>query len=796
MSSATTPVPQRPAVRERRLRLGGADGYLRGNLWSLLTVLAVLGALVSTAAVVRSRADQKDNLRRAQTALAVAPGTLDGLLGSPLALLAGTDVGLTEFPLNTALREQLTRAMRQLNGFWDSPTARTLRIEAARVNGSEAVLMRLLDEHRRNQANVAYQTYVEPPVDTLKARIVTANAQLANQIGATDAAAWRATLGIVGVAGTLLMALLIGFARARRRRLSDDVEQAALRHGERRLQALVEHGSDMITVVEPDTTVIYQAGAVGAMLGYAAGELQGAKLKDWLDPADIPALRELCETEHTASRELRMRHRDGSQRACEVHATNLLGDPAWEGVVLNIWDLSERKALEARLRHQAFHDTLTGLPNRALVLDRGEQMLARARRDSSMVAALFIDLDGFKQVNDSYGHAAGDQLLKVASKRLRSVVRDQDTVGRLGGDEFVVLLEPGPHNAPADLLIERLLEVLHQPIELEESGKVISVTASIGLAASYDESVEELLRDADFAMYEAKRAGRGRYILFETSMQVAAQDRFALESQMQDALDREELFLLYQPTFDLNSQRTTGVEALIRWRHPTRGVLSPDVFIPIAEDTGLIAPIGRWVLQEACRQAALWHSHGRNIGMSVNVSAYQLDRDGLERDVQGALADSGVEPSMLTLEITETALMHDIDAATERLKALKALGVRIAIDDFGTGHSSLAYLRKFPVDALKIDRSFIAGIASSDASAAIIRTLVQLGKTLGIETLAEGIEQPAQLAKLQEEQCDKGQGFMFARPLEVDAVEAFLDATGAGPTRALADARRVVQLNP
>jgi diguanylate cyclase (GGDEF)-like protein len=523
------------------------------------------------------------------------------------------------------------------------------------------------------------------------------------------------------------------------------------------------------------------------MLGYEAGELEGTRLAEWLNAEDVASLTQLCGTATTASAELRLRHRDGSQRACEVHATNLRDDPAWEGIVLNIWDLSERKALEERLRHQAFHDALTDLPNRALVLDRAEIMLARARRGSGTVAALFVDLDGFKHVNDTLGHAAGDRLLETVAGRLQSVVRAQDTVGRLGGDEFVLLLDPDPSNIPPDLIAQRVLDVLHQPMDLPESGRTVSVSASIGLAIGRQGSVDELLRDADFALYEAKRQGSASYVLFEASMQIEAQDRIALEEELQRAVELEQFFLLYQPTFDLHTNRVTGVEALIRWQHPARGVLAPDAFIPIAEQTRLIVPIGRWVLQEACRQAAAWDEAGHPVGMSVNISAHQLDQDGLQEDVERVLAQSGLDPATLTLEITETALMLDIDAATVRLKALKALGVRIAIDDFGTGHSSLAYLRRFPVDALKIDRSFISGIASSDSAAAIIHTLVQLGKTLDIETLAEGIEQPAQLEKLQEEHCDQGQGFLFARPLDVPGIEDFLEAvdTRSAPTAAI-----------
>jgi diguanylate cyclase (GGDEF)-like protein len=429
-----------------------------------------------------------------------------------------------------------------------------------------------------------------------------------------------------------------------------------------------------------------------------------------------------------------------------------------------------------QLRHQAMHDSLTGLPNRVLALDRVEQMLARARRQDLPVAALYVDIDGFKNVNDTYGHAAGDELLRIVGKRLGSVVREGDTAARLGGDEFIVLVEGSTLDAGAELVAERLLEVLHQPYDMNgEAGRELSVTASVGIAFGLRGSADELLRDADIALYEAKAAGRNRYVLFQSEMQTAVQDRLAIQMDLAEAIEREEFFLLYQPTFDLQSERVIGVEALIRWRHPRRGVLGPAEFIPIAESTGLIVPIGRWVLQEACRQAAAWRMQGQELGMSVNVSARQLDTDELIADVRDALHSHSLDPTTLTLEVTETALMHDPDATATRLGLLKQLGVRIAIDDFGTGYSSLAYLRQFPADALKIDRSFISGIASSKQSAALIHTLVQLGKALEIETLAEGIEDQIQLKTLQREQCDHGQGFLFSRPLEVAAVEAFLE---------------------
>jgi diguanylate cyclase (GGDEF)-like protein len=427
------------------------------------------------------------------------------------------------------------------------------------------------------------------------------------------------------------------------------------------------------------------------------------------------------------------------------------------------------------LRHQALHDALTGLPNRVLAVDRVEQMFARARRRQLPVAALYVDVDGFKHVNDTFGHAAGDELLRIVANRLSAVVREGDTAARLGGDEFVVLVEGTTLDAGPELVAERLLAVLRQPYDLsEEAGRPLSLTVSIGIATGLRDTAEELLRDADLALYAAKVAGRNRYVLFHTDMQVAAQDRLTIEMDLSEALREDQLFLLYQPTFDLQTKKAIGAEALLRWRHPMRGALSPDEFIPIAEESGLIVPIGRWVLHEACTQASIWRSRGHEMGVAVNVSARQLDDDTLIENVHSALGDSGLEPYALTLEVTETALMRDPEATARRLRALKRLGVRIAIDDFGTGYSSLAYLRQFPADALKIDRSFVSDVAASQQSTALVRTLVQLGKTLNIETLAEGIENRGQLQTLRREHCDHGQGFLFSGPLDAEALEQFL----------------------
>jgi diguanylate cyclase (GGDEF)-like protein len=434
------------------------------------------------------------------------------------------------------------------------------------------------------------------------------------------------------------------------------------------------------------------------------------------------------------------------------------------------------------LRHQALHDALTDLPNRVLALDRAEQMLARARRLQLPVAALYVDVDGFKHVNDTFGHAAGDELLRTVAERLAGVVRGGDTAARLGGDEFVVLVEGSSLDAGPEVVAERLLEVLRQPYEIGgETGRQLSLSASIGVSCGIRDSADTLLADADVALYEAKATGRNRYMLYRSGMQTIAQDRLTLEMDLLDALARDELFLVYQPTFELRTETVTGVEALLRWRHPTRGTLSPDVFIPVAEEGDLIIPIGRWVLAEACRRAAGWNERGHRLSVAVNVSARQLESDGLIEDVRRALEDTGLEPGLLILEVTETTIMRDADATASRLRAFKRLGVRIAIDDFGTGYSSLAYLRQFPADELKIDRSFVLGMTASRQSAALIHTLVALGRTLKLETLAEGIEEPAQLATLRREGCDLGQGYLFSRPLEPDALEAFLEsARGRG----------------
>ena len=466
-------------------------------------------------------------------------------------------------------------------------------------------------------------------------------------------------------------------------------------------------------------------------------------------------------------------------RLLVVRAETATFEPLERSVLESYARLAASAIRNARLleeiRHQSLHDSLTGLPNRILIMDRVNQAISRARREHLEVAVMFIDLDGFKNVNDTLGHGVGDKLLQSVAARIAGLLRESDTVGRLGGDEFIVLTEGVSLAAGPELVAERLLEVLAEPYHLEGDHETsINISASIGIAVGLRENAEEFLRDADIALYAAKDAGKRCFVLFEAEMQAVLRSRHELELDLLAAVGTDQFFLLYQPIFDLNELCAVGVEALLRWDHPHRGLLQPDDFIPALEASGLIVPVGRWVLLEACRQAMAWRQLGRiRTGMSVNVSARQMDADSILDDVRHALAASGLPPGDLTVEITETCLMRNSKNAQTRLTALKSLGVRIAIDDFGTGYSSLAYLQRFPVDSLKIDRSFITGMSQSPEGDALLHTLMQLGKSLNLETLAEGIEEPGQLTQLQIDECDVGQGFLFARPMPADEVEVF-----------------------
>jgi diguanylate cyclase (GGDEF)-like protein len=424
------------------------------------------------------------------------------------------------------------------------------------------------------------------------------------------------------------------------------------------------------------------------------------------------------------------------------------------------------------LRHQALHDALTGLPNRALIMDRIEQLLARNHRNGTTGAALYVDLDEFKNVNDTLGHEAGDRLLQAVAARLTASLREVDTIGRMGGDEFVILIDGADLQYAPELVAERVLEVMRQPFDIAGAGLPMVVTASVGIAVGFREEPGELLREADVALYQAKAAGKDCSELFHPDMDSRGQHRYELEFDLRSALEAGQFRLVYQPIYNLDDLAVVGVEALIRWDHPTLGEIQPDEFIPLLESSGQIVDVGRWVLLEACNQMAAWHERGSDMIVSVNVSGRQLDRDTILDHVRDALEISHLDAAMLTIEITETALMRNVDATARRMTQLKDLGVQIAIDDFGTGYSSLSYLQRFSVDCIKIDRTFTDAITRSPESDALIHTLVQLGKDLGLRTLAEGVESTDQVDHLRGEQVNQVQGFLLARPLDAEMLEA------------------------
>ena len=436
------------------------------------------------------------------------------------------------------------------------------------------------------------------------------------------------------------------------------------------------------------------------------------------------------------------------------------------------------------------YDALTGLPNRALTLDRAECMVARAGRQSGMLAgALFIDIDWLKDVNDKLGQAAGDHLLKIVAERLEGVVRGGDTVGRLGGDEFVLLVESAARSVRLDSLARRVIEGLHKPVELEDFGPNFFFTASIGVAFGRYTTPEDLLRDAQLALYAAKAAGKDRYTLFNANMRSVIESRSVLEDELNSAIQEKQLFLLYQPIYDLTSQKVAGLEALIRWQHPKQGVLEPSDFMPLAEETGLIVPIGRWALEEACTRAAAWNVSGRHrVGISIKVSANQVNRDGFATDVRRALQQSGIEPSLLTLEIAETTVMRDLTAAADRLREIKQLGVRVAIDDFGgSGYARHSDLQRMPLDFLKVDRGALAASEGEDYRSWLLEAILIVGRDLQLTVIATEIDTYEQMSALQAIGCTMAQGMFLGKPTPTDEVEGLfhigLPAPAADSTR-------------
>jgi diguanylate cyclase (GGDEF)-like protein/PAS domain S-box-containing protein len=556
--------------------------------------------------------------------------------------------------------------------------------------------------------------------------------------------------------------------------------ETAARQNEARFRSLVQHSSDVILVVEADGTIRFVSPSASRVLRYDPERLLGLPIHSLLLAEDreraLGFLRNACEASSTpAPIAWGFRQPDGSALQTETIATNLIEDPTVRGIVLNIRDVSERKRLEQELLHQAFHDSLTGLANRALFRDRVSHALALARRQGRDITVLFLDLDDFKKVNDSLGHAEGDRLLVAAAERFLACGRATDTVARLGGDEFGILIEDVRGTEGSAVLVERITGAMQAPFHLGHNE--VHVTASFGIATAVgEETADDLLRNADLAMYTAKRQGKGRSATYESRMVADVRQRLEMEAALRTAIEHEELVLHYQPIMHLRTGQIFGFEALVRWNHPRFGHLLPQHFVPLAEETGLIVRLGGWVLRESCAQIQRWRVAYPDARwtMSVNISGRQLEEPDLVHETRAALAMTGVDPAALVLEITESVLMQQADSALQQLRAMKSIGVGLAIDDFGTGYSSLSYLQRFPIDILKIAKPFIDDVGAGVEKSALARAIIGLGDTLKLKTIAEGVEVTEQQAALVLLGCELGQGYFFSPALPAGGIERML----------------------
>jgi len=572
---------------------------------------------------------------------------------------------------------------------------------------------------------------------------------------------------------------LVPFERSPRDRRKTD----ALQEGEARFRALVQNSFDLITIHDSDGVTKYESPAASRVLGYPPGTLIGKTPFETLHPRDVARAREAFEAlikgEVTvAPLVLRFRHADGSWVYLEALGNNLLEHPGIRGIVLTSRDVTERMRAEERVQYLANYDVLTGLPNRSLMQDRLTQTIANAHRNRLRVALMHIDLDRFKVVNETLGHYVGDVLLKQAAERMRKMTNGADTVARVGGDEFTIVF---PHVTSLQALsasAEIMLDDLARPFPGD--GQELFVSASIGISIYPDDAAtaDELIKHADAAMSTAKQVGRNNFQFFTSGMNHEAEDRLLIESGLRGAIQRDELSLVYQPKIDLATRRMFGAEALLRWKHPKLGMISPSRFVPVAEEAGLVGHIGEWVLHTACRQIRQWQDAGYSLQLAVNVSARQFQDYDVAELVKDILRDTGVLAQNLEIELTESAVMRDAESSIVTLERLAALGVQIAIDDFGTGYSRLSYLKRLPLDVLKIDQSFVRDISSDPNDAAIVRAIITLARSLGIKVTAEGVENEAQLAFLNAYGCHYAQGYLFGKPLTAAQVIRLI-ATGA-----------------
>lgn len=558
--------------------------------------------------------------------------------------------------------------------------------------------------------------------------------------------------------------------------------ERAVRESEGRLRALIENASDFIIVLDKQGTIKYISPSVARMMGSDESEIIGKSGFGFVHPDDMTSVVEVFQrrlVEHGVGVpiEFRVQRFDGEWRILEAIGNfDQLDSPELEGVVLNARDITDRRQAEEEVRRIAYHDSLTSLPNRALFEDRLEIALAQARRSREMLAVVFMDIDHFKLVNDSLGHAGGDELLKMVSEDLTQLIRDGDTVARVGGDEFVLLLSGIQNQLETVEIAQRILSKFDKRRVIR--GRELRLTTSIGISLfpGHGEDPDTLIANADIAMYQAKDRGRNGYQMYSPAMKEDVVERLALENDLRNALDGDEFVIHFQPIVDVAKGTVVAAESLIRWRHPGRGLVPPDEFIPFASEGGLIAAIDEWVLRNSCLQGRQWHDAGHELDIAVNLSARTLQRGDLVGLVRRTLDDTGLAPENLTLEITESSVMANIEAIAVSLKQLREMGVVVSVDDFGTGYSSLSYLKRFPIDTVKIDRSFIGDVTTDPNDAAIVSTIISMAHSMNLRVIAEGVEAEEQLQFLRDQGCDEFQGFYFARPLNVSDFDSMLGA--------------------
>lgn len=654
----------------------------------------------------------------------------------------------------------------------ESGTILTLQRAVEDYERAVDAILRQLAVGELDEAREALETRAEPAYVALVGLIEEESLQY--QLRASSISE-RADLGsalALGSAVVLVLLLYRRFDRTRRAAMVEIAEERVLRQAEARFRSLVQHSSDTITVVDATGTIRFQSPSVERLLGYEADELVGHSILDLAHPDDTVAVRSMLDAlrpgTETRAVEWRIQHRDGEWLHVESRVTDLSEDRTVGGFVLNTRDVTERKALEERLAHRAFYDSLTELPNRALFRDRLEQSVASLHRNGGRIAVMFLDLDSFKSVNDTLGHAVGDELLVAVASRLRSCVRPTDTVARLAGDEFAVLLPVvnGPEDAAA--AARRIVDALAAPVPLRDQEFVPSASIGIALSTGSSSTGEDLLRNADLAMYTAKANGKGRYEIFDAQMHRDLVERIEFDASLRRAIERDELWLAFQPIVSLSDGAVVSVEALARWTSPTLGRVEPGVFIPAAEASGDIVEIGRWVLEHACAEAVRWSglARGDTPSVAVNTSNRELHEPDFIPRLRDILHRTGLPPQRLVLEITESVMVEDIDTTTRILAEIRGLGVRIAMDDFGAGYSSLGLVHRLPLDILKFDRVFLLDGASASFRGDLIGSILALGRSLGIRTVAEGIETPAQLERLRTLGCDLGQGYLLQAPLD------------------------------